>query len=402
MNNLYAHHDSIISVIESIRKEALKKGKRYNCIAALEVQLPQLEEFAKEEKAEEIPIPIVKIQGMRTFSTRNIDGIATKEWQDGLWEFNNVLALNLSFFICEYDDTMIAKSTVLFADNDVAIELFITKYNLSRWKKNRQALPMVLDNKGERLENFRKATWKSIFLPGDMTDRIKTEVESFFNGQSLYEKAGLDWRRGILLAGRPGTGKTMCCRAVATNASVPVVYCCLNKQDLFDILKELSETIRDNAPCIAIFEDADTLGGNEALRSMFLNMLDGLFSVNGVLTIASTNCPEKLDEALTGRPGRFDSIYIIENPEEREREMILKSKLGNKVKPSDLNHIVSLTKGFSAAAVQEVAVGALLNLVNGKRAITKEILVESVDRLKKHLQAAQDGCERAVHGSVGL
>lgn len=414
-------HNSNLSAILGKLKESL--GEDANCVFILQDPLYWLPEFAEEEKAKRKPVPAVLVQGITEASyspasfaswedwkkgklqSGVVCGKVSKEWQDGLWEFKGVHALNASFLLSEYDDLVLAKISVILSKGDEAIRDFLSAYNFAAWRRNREDLPKVLDGDGREIDSFRHMQWESIFLPEGMTDRIRSEVENFFAGQKLYERVGLDWKRGIMLVGKPGTGKTSLVRAIASTACVPVVCCALDKPDAFDALKSVSNTIRANAPCVCVFEDADALGGNESLRSAFLNMLDGLTSASGVLTVATTNCPDKLDEALTGRPSRFDSFYVIGEPKEEQRRQILLARLGKSAKPlkeGDLEHIVNLTDGFSAASVQEVAVDALLNLVKGDQPITREALVSAVERLKAHLQIAKDGGEKALHGAMGL
>ena len=404
-------HEEVAAILEKVKKSLPKSAGGY--VTALDEPLLFLSSYAAERKATELEVParlqdISKTKYTPTASEcidEPMRGSIKVSWKSGLWNFSGTYVLNLSYFTVDYGDFFLAPVSIILAKSRPAAEDFLNGYYFAEWKRSRNNLPCVLDHDGSRIPTFRKMDWKSIYLPEDMTRRIKNEIESFFKGKSLYDKVGLDWKRGIMLAGKPGNGKTAICRAVATTVNVPVVYCTLDKQNVFDVLEDMSSTIRANAPCVSIFEDADALGGNESLRSNFLNMLDGLLTANGVLTIASTNCPEKLDEALTGRPSRFDSFYIIGDPEPEQRHAILKSRLGKSTEAlsaEDIMHVVEITDGFSAASVQEVAVDALLNLVKKSQPITRAMLEAAVDRLKKHLQASKDGCEKAVRGSMGF
>jgi SpoVK/Ycf46/Vps4 family AAA+-type ATPase len=247
--------------------------------------------------------------------------------------------------------------------------------------------------------------WSEIVLPGTMLDDIKNEIEEFFKHEVIYHKYGLEWRRGILLAGDPGNGKTAICRAVASTSKVPIIYCVLGEHDTFGFLGNIKATLERYAPCIVIFEDADSLGTDESVRSSLLNMLDGLFSSSGILVIASTNCPDKLDVALKGRPSRFDSFYHIPNPGSSERERLLKikvGKMGRHIHNSIWQKIVTDTDGLSSAAIQEVAVSALLNALRQNKDIDESHLYAAVERVRKHMDMAKHGIEKAQKGEIGF
>jgi ATP-dependent 26S proteasome regulatory subunit len=315
-----------------------------------------------------------------------------------------VVALNGVYFVEEYEDFAGASySLVISKTKDEAIS-FLKDYDEANWKR-RHSERCILDHDGEQIESFRETKWSDIFLDGGMVEHIRSEIETFFSSKETYKECGLDWRRGIILAGRPGNGKTLLIRAITTAATVPVVFCIPDEGDTFGMLNRLDRTIRTAAPCLVVVEDIDSIGSNEATRSKLLNMFDGLVTSDGVLTIASTNNPDRLDEAFTGRPSRFDSYYVLDVPSFKQRKGILENKLGKRLRripKGDLASILKEMSGLSAAFVQEVAVCSLLEEIKTEKPISISTLRASLRKVKRHMGVSEGGLEKAVKGSAGF
>jgi SpoVK/Ycf46/Vps4 family AAA+-type ATPase len=258
---------------------------------------------------------------------------------------------------------------------------------------------------GDRIDDFREMSWGDIIMAPGLLSDIRDEMDSFFSGFDMYKDRNLSWRRGMLLAGPPGNGKTAICRAVATAAKVPVIYCATTDADLFGMLSQVQVTMVQHAPCILVFEDADSVGGDDIMRSAMLNMMDGMFSCDGVFTIATTNCPEKLTSAISGRPSRFDSFYVIGNPGPDERRKILISKLGKSAKdlpPKDVDKVVLDTGDMSAACLQEIAICALKASMAKKGKLLPAYVHAAVNRVKKHISISRDGLDMMSRGFAGF
>ncbi len=201
------------------------------------------------------------------------------------------------------------------------------------------------------------------------------EIIEFLKSPGKFQKLGGKIPRGVLLLGPPGTGKTLLARAVAGEAGVP--FFSISGADFVEMfvgvgasrVRDLFEQGKKNAPCIIFIDEIDAvgrhrgagLGGGHDEREQTLNQLliemDGFEQNNGVIVIASTNRPDILDPALL-RPGRFDRQVVVDRPDVKGREGILKVHtrkipLGKDVK---LDIIAKGTPGFSGAD--------LANLVN--------------------------------------
>ena len=201
------------------------------------------------------------------------------------------------------------------------------------------------------------------------------EIIEFLKEPTKFQKLGGKIPRGVLLLGPPGTGKTLLARAVAGEAGVP--FFSISGADFVEMfvgvgasrVRDLFEQGKKNAPCIIFIDEIDAvgrhrgagLGGGHDEREQTLNQLlvemDGFEQNSGVIIIAATNRPDVLDPALL-RPGRFDRQVVVDRPDVKGREGILKVHTRNIPLDTDVNLEV-LAKGTPGLAGAELA-----NLVN--------------------------------------
>ena len=227
------------------------------------------------------------------------------------------------------------------------------------------------------------------------------EVVDFLHDPSKYTKIGAKLPKGALLVGPPGTGKTLLAKAVAGEAHVP--FFSLTGSDFIELyvgvgasrVRDLFREANKNAPCIIFIDEIDAIGrsrdskyggGNEE-REQTLNQLlsemDGFDPSKGVLVLGATNRPEILDKALL-RPGRFDRRIIVERPDVKGREAILRvhAKDVKMDETVDLKEIALATAGSVGSDIANMINEAAINAVKNKREyVSQKDLMESIEQV---------------------
>jgi len=239
------------------------------------------------------------------------------------------------------------------------------------------------------------------------------EVVDFLQSPEKYQKLGGRIPKGVLLVGPPGTGKTLLAKAIAGEADVP--FFGLSGSDFVEMfvgvgaarVRDMFQQAESKAPCIVFIDELDALGktrgsgivGGHDEREQTLNALlvemDGFDSNSGVIVMAATNRPETLDSALL-RPGRFDRQVLVDRPDVRGREEILKVHVKNvKLSPNvDIKKIASISSGFVGADLANlVNEAALLAARKDKSAVSMEEFDEGVERVTAGLEKKQ----RVIH-----
>jgi cell division protease FtsH len=229
------------------------------------------------------------------------------------------------------------------------------------------------------------------------------EVVDFLKNPKKYQRLGGRIPKGVLLVGPPGTGKTLLARAVAGEADVPFFF--LSGSEFVEMfvgvgasrVRDLFEQAKEKAPCIVFIDELDAIGKTRAGNTGFLSghdereqtlnqllaEMDGFDSSKGVIIMAATNRPEVLDAALL-RAGRFDRQVVVDRPDVKGREAILRVHARNvKLAPSvDLHVLAARTPGMAGADLANIInEAALLAARKGKDAVEMADLEEAVDRV---------------------
>jgi cell division protease FtsH len=240
----------------------------------------------------------------------------------------------------------------------------------------------------------------------DEAEEELKEIVEFLKNPKKYTNLGGRIPKGVLLVGPPGTGKTLLARAVAGEAHVP--FFSLSGSEFVEMfvgvgaarIRDLFQQAEAKAPCIVFIDELDALGkvrvqspvGSHEEREQTLNQLlaemDGFDSRKGVIIMGATNRPEVLDPALL-RPGRFDRQVLVDKPDIKGREEILRIHVkGVKVAADvDIKVIAARTAGFAGADLANlVNEAALLAARNDKSAVDSKDFEAAIDRLVAGLE----------------
>ncbi len=247
--------------------------------------------------------------------------------------------------------------------------------------------------------NSKKTTFKDV-AGIDAEKQELMEIVDFLKNKDKFRAVGARVPRGVLLAGEPGTGKTLLARAIAGEANVP--FFAASGSDFSGIIvglgvakiKEMFEMAKRNAPCILFIDEIDAIGQkrstqihNDQDREQTLNQLliemDGFANDTGIIVLGATNRVDMLDPALL-RPGRFDRQVYIELPDMAGRKQIL-DLYANRVKLDsdvDLMDVARGTTGFSGADLENLLNEAALHAVRvGHEKITNADMDEARDKI---------------------
>jgi len=243
-------------------------------------------------------------------------------------------------------------------------------------------------------EAIASASFDHLVLDGTLKQQIRDDFAQFLASREAYEQHGVPWKRGAIFIGPPGNGKTLCVKALIGLLQIPCIYV-----QSFDAqygtpqssMEKVFRRARSTAPCILVLEDIDALLG-DTTRSFFLNELDG-FAVNtGVVTLATTNHPERLDPSILDRPSRFDRKYHFGLPTPAARSQYIEAwnaRLRPALRLTDagIAQVVELTHEFSFAYIQEVFVSSTMRWMATRDSIgILPVAVEQIDLLRAQMQ----------------
>ena len=269
--------------------------------------------------------------------------------------------------------------------HSVTVEGQILVYQHGTWKKD-----------AELMQEISSARFEDLVLADGLREALVDDIEGFFASRELYESLGVAWKRGVLLFGPPGNGKTHALKAIVQRMKVPCLYVRSFRAERGTPARHIERVFsraRLVAPCLLVLEDLDSLVPAEYL-STFLNEMDGFAENRGVLTVATTNHPGKLDPALLERPSRFDRKVTFELPRKPERLRILtgldaKRPEPMRLTPEELNGLAVATKGFSFAYLKELHVAATMAWMRERRpGAMGAVTLGLVEALRKQMRNA--------------
>lgn len=224
--------------------------------------------------------------------------------------------------------------------------------------------PAYSNTLGEYLKCISFRNDELLLFPDPIYVEIINSIKSFWAKREYYNKYEFTYKRGVLLYGEPGCGKSciisQCISYLVQQLDGIVVN--ITNSDQLQIFSDFLPNIREiepNRPIITILEDLDALVQRRS--SSVLNLLDGVKQVDNIIYIATTNYPELLEERILNRPSRFDRRFHIGTPSAEVRKFYFQNKIKSEdLKNLDLKKWVSETEGFSIAHLKELIISVFV------------------------------------------
>lgn len=236
------------------------------------------------------------------------------------------------------------------------------------------------------------ASFEDLVLADDMKETLRSDFIQFLDSESRYSRLGIAWRRGALMIGPPGNGKTHCVRALIKELGISSLYVQSLSHNYYtqqQMWQRVFERARGLTPCVLVLEDLDTLVDDDN-RSFFLNQLDGFEQNHGLIVLATTNYPDRIDRAIIDRPSRFDRKYHFGLPTHSERGEFLsnwQTHIGDETgwQIDEIDVVASATKGFSFAYLKELVVSSVMNWIARDHLDFVEAMMSQVTLLQRQM-----------------
>ena len=258
----------------------------------------------------------------------------------------------------------------IVADSKELAEAFFAE--VCAWSSEVRCEVLVFQD-GEWIKNkelfdaIKCATFDNLVLREPLKQEIQNDFTQFFLSREVYERYRIPWKRGVLFIGPPGNGKTHAVKALVNQLARPCLYVKGFKSEYAtdqENMKFVFARARVTTPCLLVLEDLDSMIDDKS-RAFFLNELDGFETNTGVVVLATTNYPDRLDAAILDRPSRFDRKYYFDLPAETERYAYI-SAWNRELQPelrlskAVAVQVVERTGAFSFAYLKELFLSSMM------------------------------------------
>jgi AAA+ superfamily predicted ATPase len=322
---------------------------------------------------------------------------AENAWFNVFWQGHFIDVIYITFT----DDGCKSRYHWIVAETKEVAEGFLRA--VCEWCAEVRGEILVFDegewSKSEELfKAIKTASFDNLILQGRLKQEIQGDFERFFSSRDVYEQYGIPWKRGVLLIGPPGNGKTHMVKALINLLKKPCLYVKSFKSRYGtepEAMRSVFHRARLTTPCLVVMEDIDSLIDDKN-RSFFLNELDGFALNTGVVVLATTNHPERLDPAILDRPSRFDRKYYFELPAAAERRAYLygwRVRLRPEMAISDgvMERLVSETEGFSFAYLKELFLSSMMQWMSAASPQRMDaIMLERMTRLRDQMTSVRE------------
>lgn len=288
-------------------------------------------------------------------------------------------------------------------ERDCKLEIIVSKNNIENTKniiekfiefsdKNSIYKNKVIDANIDFVKLEKYYNWDDVILPKKLKENIQKDLSMLFSNSKLFNK--YNFSKGILLHGKPGTGKTQLAKILASLCKNKYTFIWitpdqLTKQNMVSFIYDLARNLK---PSIIFLEDLDLIGQErnynaykEVLGSL-LNEMSGIKDNSSIVTIATTNDLETIEKALKDRPGRFDIVYEFNLPELAERIEMLKLFIKDFKIEIEIKKVAEDLEGLTGAHIKELINQIIYeSILNGDKIITikDDYLITALKKVKK-------------------
>jgi SpoVK/Ycf46/Vps4 family AAA+-type ATPase len=262
-------------------------------------------------------------------------------------------------------------------------------------KRDRSHLQIhVVD--GEDIPYERNMKWEDLFLPDDLKNNIRMSVEGFLKSKKIYEEREIAWKRGMIFYGMQGCGKTSLIRTIISNYDFKPVMMSPGANE--DALMDAFAYAESQSPALLFFEDLDSIL-QEINVSLFLNLMDGISSKNGLLVIATANNLDQLKANIKERPSRFDRKFEIPPPDHDMATKYIKKWFGASLPDKNIKSLAecAIKYGFSYAYLKELYISAVYIAIGDDR---EKPTAADVDEALKQLM--EEKFKKSSRSNVGI
>jgi ATPase family associated with various cellular activities (AAA) len=263
---------------------------------------------------------------------------------------------------------------------------------------------------GDSARSLRSSGWDDLVLSESVVNLVRKDFESFLNREEWFRKNRLPFRRGYLLHGPPGNGKTSLIRAMLSTSGLNGHSIRLFQEQTDDaLLERMFWYAAHSAPSLVVIEDIDRAfprvppSGVRCKVSLqqLLNCLDGIDSQDGVIVVATANDPTVLDSAILRRPGRFDRVVALPAPDRRLRHRYF-SKVNSHLNDEALFQAVKDSDGLSFAQLKEAYILAGQKAFERNKDVTGNDLLEGIRVLRGGMALVSDHKQKVGFGEYSL
>ncbi|MEM8669385.1 MAG: ATP-binding protein [Planctomycetota bacterium] len=355
----------------------------------------EVEEFARLGYCEIEPLDQPRPSLLRFWGGEDHDRLFTKYsqvvWQV-TWQGHSIHAVHLEWENgCGGD----SRDWVVADSNEIADAFILDVERKTHAPGN--AILVFANGRWSRSHSLYKATQSASFddliLADHMKDAIRDDFKQFLDSEERYTRLGIAWRRGALMIGPPGNGKTHCARALVKELNIASLYVQSLSHQYFtpeQMWKQVFDRARGLRPCILVLEDLDSLVDDDN-RSFFLNQLDGFEQNHGMIVLATTNHAERIDSAIIDRPSRFDRKYHFNLPAFEERVEYLsgwQQRLAEECgwKPEQVESVAAETEEYSFAYLKELIISSLMKWMHESSTDFATVMTEQAGSLKQQMK----------------